>query len=130
MKKVLIGGLVHETHTFLAEPTGPEDFNRLIWVHGSGLLERCQGDVSPMGGALEVAQRRGWKVYPSVYGAAMPSGAVADQVLESWWAAFGADLDQALQEGLDGILLILHGAMATRNGRNCLLSLMRNSPSF
>lgn len=112
MKRVLVGGLVHETHTFLAESTGLESFAEMIWVCGSGLLDRCQGDVSPMGGALEVAQRQGWKVCPSVYGAAMPSGTVADQVLETWWAAFAADLDQALQEGLDGILLILHGAMA------------------
>ncbi|MCC7262196.1 MAG: M81 family metallopeptidase [Candidatus Latescibacteria bacterium] len=112
MKRVLIGGLVHETHTFLAETTDLQAFSRLIWVQGSGLLDRCQGDVSPMGGALEVAQQRGWRVYPSVYGAAMPSGTVADEVLETWWQRFGADLDQALQEGLDGILLILHGAMA------------------
>ncbi len=112
MKRVLVGGLVHETHTFLAETTGLEDFARLIWVQGSGLLDRCQGDVSPMGGALEVAQQRGWQVYPSVYGVAMPSGTVADQVLEVWWRQFSADLDQALCEGLDGILLILHGAMA------------------
>lgn len=112
MKKVLIAGLVHETHTFLAETTGLEAFSRLLWVEGSGLLDRCQGDVSPMGGALEVAQQRGWRLYPSVYGVAMPSGTVADAVLETWWRRFGADLDQALQEGLDGMLLILHGAMA------------------
>ena len=112
MKRVLIGGLVHETHTFLAETTDLQAFSRLIWVQGSGLLDRCQGDVSPMGGALEVAQQRSWRVYPSVYGAAMPSGTVRDEVLETWWQRFGADLDQALQEGLDGILLILHGAMA------------------
>lgn len=112
MKRVLIGGLVHETHTFLAGGTGLESFAEMIWVRGAGLLDRCQGDVSPMGGALEVAQRQSWKVYPSAYGAAMPSGAVTDEVLESWWAAFAEDLDQALQEGLDGILLILHGAMA------------------
>jgi microcystin degradation protein MlrC len=112
MKRVLVGGLVHETHTFLSEPTRLEDFARMIWVRGAGLLDRCQGDVSPMGGALEVAQRRGWKLCPSVYGAAMPSGAVADGVLEAWWADFSADLDQALGEGLDGILLILHGALA------------------
>ena len=52
MKKVLIGGLVHETHTFLAKGTGLDSFAEMIWVRGAGLLARCQCDVSPMGGAL------------------------------------------------------------------------------
>lgn len=42
----------------------------------------------------------------------MPSGSVDAGVLETWWADFGVDLDRALAEDLDGILLILHGALA------------------
>ncbi|MBM3280876.1 MAG: M81 family metallopeptidase [Candidatus Handelsmanbacteria bacterium] len=64
MKRVLIGGLVHETHTFLSEPIRIEDFARFLWVRGAVLPARCQGDVSPMGGSLGVAGQRGWQVYP------------------------------------------------------------------
>lgn len=84
----------------------------MVWVRGQDLLTRCRGDASPMGGALEVAEARAWHILPSRYGAAMPSGPVADPVLEAWWAQVRADLDAALAGGgLDGVLLILHGAL-------------------
>ena len=56
------------------------------------MLDRCRGDASPMGGALEVADASGWQVIPSRYGAAMPSGTIEHDLL-------------------DGVLLVLHGAM-------------------
>lgn len=110
--RVLVAGLVHETHTFLVERTGLAAFEAVIWVRDEALLERCRGDASPMGGALEVAEQHGWQVLPSRYGAAMPSGTVVDEILEQWWEEVRADLDAALAGGgLDGVLLILHGAM-------------------
>ena len=111
MKRVFIAGLVHETHTFLTERTGLAAFEQTLWVQGAELLSRCAGDASPMGGALEVAEARHWRILPSCYGAAMPSGTVTDDVLELWWEQVAADLYEALGEGIDGILLILHGAM-------------------
>ena len=41
----------------------------------------------------------------------MPSGTVDDDVLEAWWSEVERDLDGALAAGLDGVLLVLHGAM-------------------
>ena len=111
MKRVLVAGLVHETHTFLAERTGLERFGEVIWRHGQEVLAAGRGDLSPMGGVLQVADENGWKLYPSQYGAAMPSGTVEDAVLERWWERVGADLSQALNAGLDGIVLVLHGAL-------------------
>lgn len=32
MKNVLLAGLVHETHSFLAERTGLADFEKLLWL--------------------------------------------------------------------------------------------------
>ncbi len=111
MKKVLVAGLVHETHTFLAESTPLARFVEMVWLHGQAMLQHCRGDLSPMGGALQVADASGWQLYPSRYGAAMPSGTVEDEVLELWWNDVERDLDAALYNGLDGVLLILHGAM-------------------
>ena len=111
MKSVLVAGLVHETHTFLADATDIERFREMVWRRGSEMLDYCRGDLSPMGGALEVADAARWKIYPSRYGAAMPSGMVGDDVLEMWWNEVECDLDNALSTGLDGVLLILHGAM-------------------
>ena len=61
MKRVLIAGLVHETHTFSETRTTLADFEELIWLHGEGVLARCRGDISPMGGVLSVADELGWE---------------------------------------------------------------------
>ena len=74
--RVLVAGLVHETHTFLAQSTDLTGFEALVWVRGQQMLDRCRGDASPMGGALEVADASGWQVIPSRYGAAMPFGTI------------------------------------------------------
>lgn len=111
MKRVLIAGLVHETHTFLAEHTERARFEEMVWRRGQSMLDYCRGDLSPMGGALEVADAMGWQIYASRYGAAMPSGTVEDEVLSVWWSEVECDLEAALINGLDGVLLILHGAM-------------------
>ena len=110
--RVLIAGLVHETHTFLAETTGLTGFEAILWERGQDMLQRCNGDASPMGGGLDVAVANQWDIIPSRYGAAMPSGTVTDELLELWWEEVRTDLDSALAGGgLDGVLLILHGAM-------------------
>jgi len=110
--RVLIAGLVHETHTFLAETTGLTGFEAILWERGQDMLQRCSGDASPMGGGLDVAVANLWDIIPSRYGAAMPSGTVTDELLELWWEEVRTDLDSALAGGgLDGVLLILHGAM-------------------
>lgn len=110
--RVLIAGLVHETHTFLAETTGLPGFEAMLWLRGQQMLDRCRGDASPMGGALEVGDGAGWQIVPSRYGAAMPSGTVEDDIFEVFCKELASDLDAALDDGgVDGVLLILHGAM-------------------
>ena len=127
MKKVLIAGLVHETHTFSANRTTLADFEALIWLHGEGVLARCHGDVSPMGGVLSVADELGWEYTVSSFGGALPAGIVDDAVLESWWSQVQQDLKQQID--LDGILLVLHGAMVFESfpdGEGEVLRRLRN----
>lgn len=113
-KRVLIGGLFHETHTFL---------------HGLTRLSECQvlqgdefwsarGDASPLGGALETAHECDWSVRPSIDLRAVPGPMVQDEVLDFWWTHFAAALRAALSDGLDGIFLVLHGAMVTQSQRD------------
>jgi microcystin degradation protein MlrC len=111
MRNILIAGLVHETHTFLKEETTLSDFEELIWLKGQEMVNYCRGDLSPMSGMLEVADRFGWHIFASTYGVAMPSGIVDDDVLEIWWDEVSIDIDSAQPIGLDGVLLVLHGAM-------------------
>ncbi len=123
MPRVLIAGLFHETHTFLQGYTPLSHFQRL---RGKQLLA-CAGDSSPLGGALECANRFGWEVVPGIDYRAQPSATVADEVWECFWQ----ELAPLLTCGLDAVYLILHGAMVTAtcpDVEGALLRKIRSSP--
>ena len=111
MKRILIAGLFHETHTFVDDTTSLRDFHV---EHGDELLARC-GDASPLGGLLETAGRHGWKIIPTVDMRASPSGLVEDEVVEVWWREFQQRASEPLRDGVDAICLVLHGAMVSRS---------------
>ncbi|MBP8131046.1 MAG: M81 family metallopeptidase [Candidatus Hydrogenedentes bacterium] len=110
-KRVLLAGLYHETHTFLDEVTGLDAFQT---AHGEELLDSA-GDSSPLGGALDAAQRFGWELAPVIDMRAMPGGTVADAVVEHFWSAVADALADHPPAGLDGVFLVLHGAMASES---------------
>lgn len=106
--RVFIAGLFHETHTFLEGQTTWDDFHVL---RGPQLLEQ-RGDSSPLGGVLEAADQFGWNVYPGLMAAASPSAIVSDEVFYRYWNEFSAALTECERQGpLDGVFLVLHGAM-------------------
>src|SRR5260370_6918287 len=79
--KILLAALAHETQCFIPEITGADRFRTL---RGDEILG-CIGDGSTIDGVLEVAQRQGWSVIPTVAASAMSSGRVADAVFEAFW---------------------------------------------
>ena len=106
--RIFIAGLFHETHTFLDGTTSWEDFQIL---RGAEILA-LKGECSPMGGTLEVADQLGWNVVPALSAAAYPSAIVQNDVFERYWSEFSAALEMCIASGpLDGIFLVLHGAM-------------------
>lgn len=107
--RILYGGLFHETHTFLPEPTRWADF---AVQRGDEILAK-EGDESPTAGFLEEARRHGWTVVPTIDARAMPSGPVEDAAFEHYWTEFEQRARPALINGIDAIFLMLHGAMAT-----------------
>ena len=112
MKKprILFGGLFHETHTFLPQPTRWADFDVTL---DAAILAK-EGDESPTAGFLEEARRFGWEVVPTVDARVVPSGPVEDAAFEEFWKLFEARARPALEAGIEAIYLILHGAMATQ----------------
>ena len=108
-KRVLFAGLFHETHTFLSGTTGLDQFAVLA---GQEMLQ-CEGDSSPMGGALACARKFGWEVVPAVDMRAAPGAMVEDEVVET----FSQQLLEAAkaQTSLDGVYLVLHGAMVSQS---------------
>lgn len=109
MKKIFLAGLFHETNTFVEQPTPSENFHILR----DNELLTCRGDGSPLAGFLETADSFGWSILPGVDYRAIPSGQVEDSLFESYWTDLLPRLRAALTDGIDGIFLVLHGAMAT-----------------
>lgn len=121
---VLMAGLYHETHTFLAQKTTLRDFEAGVLAEGSAMLAQARGNGSPMDGALAAADSLGWEVVPSIQMAAMPGGMVTADAVARFEARFFADLDAQLPR-LDAILLILHGAMVSEDREDVEGALLR-----
>src|SRR5258708_24288668 len=109
MTKIFLAGIFHETHSFTDDRTGLNDF---IIHRGQGLLDRI-GDGSQVDGFLTTAARQGWQVIPGANYLCGASGMVEHSVFETFWDEINPILDNAVQNGLDGIFLSLHGAMVT-----------------
>jgi microcystin degradation protein MlrC len=109
MTKIFLAGIFHETHSFTDDRTTLKDF---IIHRGQGLLDRI-GDGSQVDGFLTTAARQGWRVIPSANYLCGASGMVEHSVFEAFWDEIKPLLENAVQDGLDGIFLSLHGAMVT-----------------
>ncbi len=126
MLRILIGGLMHETNTLNPRPTDLAAFRACEWLEGEALLAGRRGTGSEIGGFLDVLEAApDVAVLPGTFGAALPAGRVADDVLE----AVRAGLARAAGGGpVDGVLLALHGAMVTAShddGEGALLERLR-----
>lgn len=128
--RTAVAGFFHETHTFVEEITGLDDFRI---ARGDALLEKA-GDGSTLDGFLEVAANRGWDVVPIVDFTALPSGTMDHAVFAALQAELEAGLKKALSEGpLDGVWLSLHGAAVTtecEDPEGELLAMLRSIPSL
>lgn len=110
-KRVLLAGLFHETHTFLSGRMGLAEFE----VRVGGELLGAEGDGSPLAGVLSVARGAGWEVIPVIDLRATPGPTVADDVVERFWREFVAAVDREQARGIDGVYLVLHGAMVSES---------------
>jgi microcystin degradation protein MlrC len=111
-KRVVVAGLFHETHTFLDEATPLSRFDQRV---GNELLT-ARDDGSPLSGVLQVADESDWELLPVIDLRATPSGIVEDAVLDHFWSHFRDVAGPVIAAGeIDGVYLVLHGAMVTRS---------------
>lgn len=107
--RVGLGGIWHESNSFVPTPTTLEDFRLFQLFVGTGILEGMAGTRSELGGALDACRDLGIDGVPLLFAGALPSGPVSAPVF--------AELLSGLVErtraagGLDGVVLALHGAM-------------------
>jgi microcystin degradation protein MlrC len=111
MKRVGVGGFLHESNTFLGVPTTFENFVAASYTCGRAVLDRWTGTNHELGGILAGCAREGLEVVPLVAAMAIPSGTITAECFER----IAGELIEAIRQAmpLDGLLLALHGATAS-----------------
>jgi len=111
---IAIGSMMHESNTFSSVSTDIEAFRRTQYFFGEDLVKYHVGKTTELGGMLEVFNKNGVSILPTISAVAMPSGVVARK-------AYGEIKDKMVEriqndvDKLDGVLLALHGAMVVED---------------
>src|SRR5215216_3021405 len=127
--RIVTGGIAQETNTFQRELTTLADFQRPGFgtiVRGQLLLD-LEGTGTVYGGAVAEAKRLGVELIPTTYGSVMPGGRVTREAFDTLRDEIVAGIRAALP--VDGVFLVLHGAMALENdddGETLLIQAVRD----
>jgi microcystin degradation protein MlrC len=127
--RIVTGGIAQETNTFQQELTTLADFQHSGFgtiVRGQELLD-LEGTGTVYGGAVAEARRLGVELIPTTYGSVMPGGRVTREAFDTLRDEIVAGIRGALP--VDGVLLVLHGAMALANdddGETLLIRAVRD----
>ncbi|MFO0977291.1 MAG: M81 family metallopeptidase [Planctomycetaceae bacterium] len=109
MKRVGIIALLHESNTFLDEPTTIEHFRLNVLTDGDGVLQAFRGTPHEVGGFIDVIDQAGDVEAVGIFAArAMPFGTITKEC----WAELMTRLEAQLRSHLplDGLLVAPHGA--------------------
>ncbi|MGQ4807603.1 hypothetical protein NKDENANG_00957 [Candidatus Entotheonellaceae bacterium PAL068K] len=109
--RIVTGTFSHETNTFSNIPTTMEEFAKQGISHGEDIPLRFRGTNTIEAAFLDAAEQYGFELIWTVYGTAIPGGAVSQDAYEY----FSGHLLEGIQGAgaIDGVLLHLHGAMVT-----------------
>ena len=111
-KRVAIGGLYQESHSFSPAPATMDEFEACIHVRGAEMFERLAPMNHEVAGALEILTD--CECIPLLYGATAASGMpLRKQCYRALKAEYLALVRAALP--LDGIVMTMHGAMAAEH---------------
>jgi microcystin degradation protein MlrC len=119
--RLFLGGLVHETNSFSPLPTSLQSFREGVLIRGSepGALKRLV-EQPVFGGALQAAAQQGDRLLPGLFAQAEPAGPLPRADYERLRDELLADLRAAqASQGVDAVLLALHGAMLAEGYPDC-----------
>jgi len=111
--KIGIAGFGHETITFWPGVTDLAAFERLAY-HGRDVIDKNRGVNSCIGGFIDVLEPQGIEIIPICDTIHDATATVADEVYDFYVGKMSNGLAESAGE-LDGILLAMHGAMATES---------------
>ena len=101
----ITGGIMHETHTFSAEPTTAESFPQ---YRGDECLVYT-GTNHSLGGVIDACKAQGIDLTPTLFCDAFSTGTVTRVGFEKLVDELAERIGKALPA--DGVVLTLHGAM-------------------
>ena len=107
--RIAIGGILHETHTFMERATTLEDFAAQSLHFSEDIVASMRASRTGIGGMIDRATEYNWQLLPTVYAAAMPAGLVTKAAYRQLLSELTDRLAQHMP--VDGLLLALHGAM-------------------
>jgi microcystin degradation protein MlrC len=125
---VLTAEISHETNTFCAIATTEKNFSERTWLIGEAAIAERGSVNTPLAGFLDIGRKHHWKITHVLSADAQPSGRVTREAFDALTAPIVAAA-LAHKEQLDGILLGMHGAMATEfcdDGEGELLKRLRD----
>ncbi len=110
--RIATGCIGHETNTFSSIPTSLDDFKLQRSYHvGDEIISTFRQTSTITGGFIESSEKLGIQIVPLLWTFATPSGKIEQAAYDTLKGEF---LDLLRNAGeLDGVLLDLHGAMAT-----------------
>ncbi len=108
--RIGIGGIMHESNTFVDSTTTLQDFEDGSVAVGHALIPVWKAAHHEVGGFFEGTEREAVEAVPTAMAWATPSGPVTDETFEVLLETL---LNHCRSTHLDGLLLALHGAMVT-----------------
>src|SRR5437867_2904703 len=98
--RIAIGGVSHETSTFISTPTKLADFEQGFGLYrGSEIIDRFCGANMCTGGFLDGAAKHGFEPVPLLWTFAYPSGLIERRAYDTLKAEFFSRLSAAQADG-------------------------------
>lgn len=121
--RVFAASFMHETHSFSPVKADLETFRRADYYLGDEIAKHYRGTRHEFGAVFDLAEQFSWELVHPVAAFTMPSGTVTREAYEH----VAKIIVDGLKAGgrFDGILLALHGAMATEHVEDAEAELIR-----
>ena len=108
-KRIAVGMISHESNCFSPMPTPLPAWKERSYIIGQEILVDHEGKKTNFGGFMEIAQREGWELLPTLAASAVPSAPTDAATYNHLKSLL---LDPLRGQKLDGVWLAMHGAMA------------------
>jgi microcystin degradation protein MlrC len=110
LKRVIVGGISHETSTFTPVATTLGSYEERFLLRGHAILDTFQGTNTPIGGFIDGAAAHGFDLIPTLFAEPHTSAPTPRPLFDSLVDELLAAIDAA--GPIDGVLLDLHGSMS------------------